>query len=165
MPVEACSLFINRIHDNRRGGNLRGLRVRSQERVHQQEFASSLASVMLIHCEPAKKGDWNDRIGRQFLDHVVRQIVKSDSEGRQGIVADNCLTVGLLDEDKWRGNPSARILACLFPQITVKCFIAARKVLAVLRFAERLDDQAVGVFLPAIAATRPTFSVADHSFP
>ena len=41
--------------------------------------------------------------------------MKSDSEGRQGIVADNCLTVGLLDEDKRRGNPSARILAWPVP--------------------------------------------------
>ena len=66
--------------------------------------------------------------------------MKIDSEGRQRIVADNRLTVGILDEDKRRGNPSARILAGLFPEITVKCFIAARKLLPVVRFPQGLDD-------------------------
>ena len=70
---------------------------------------------MLIHCEPPKKSDRNDRIRGEFLDHVVRQIVKIDPEGRQRIVGDDGLAFGLRDKDKWRGNPPARILASLFP--------------------------------------------------
>ena len=72
MSIESYGVFINRIHDNRRGGNLRGLRIRSQERVHQQELSGSLPSKMLIHRESPKKSDRNHWIRREFLDHVVR---------------------------------------------------------------------------------------------
>ena len=66
MLVEACSLFINRITTTAAAATCDDC-VYARRSASTNKNSPAPGPVMLIHREPAKKGDRNDRIGREFL--------------------------------------------------------------------------------------------------
>lgn len=135
VPVKCNSARVLRIdNDGERGNLVRRLQAAVQG-IHQKVFSCALPLKLPVDSQASKKRCRENRVPGEFPHHILRPRADIDADARKRVVTENRVAL-TFTQHKRSGDVLTRVLPRLCPQVLIEQPAAARKLCAVVLFAE-----------------------------